>query len=331
MLEEGRLDGARIRLRVVIEPPPHALPVESGPAILFAGMQAYGGSGDMGAAESIDALATVVLPPCDDTDCRYVADIDLPTDEIPAAIRRLERRAALMWISAELTLVRTFGAGQWLQVTPFIAGTGDGAIEGMAGRLGAIEPVEGILFPFGLFPAEQATPVPKGHWMFTTRFDYGPVVERLRRAEGDRTAPLAMAPGRLRVDIAPNCVHAGHLMLHDAGGDHVYDLNVYKKNRIEAEFSVPPGIPWHLTVHDGGGIDFDQGREGFGIRAGPIETDGSPIAVEAAFDCASMSGKVTVVGGGPQSSIPAAPQFRRVDRCCEGPAVPRSGARPYLR
>lgn len=330
-LEEGRLDGGRLRLRFVIEPPPHGLAVQSGPAVLFAGMQVYGGSGDMGAGESIDALATVVLPPCDDDDCRYVAEIDLPTHEIPGAIRRLERNADLMWVSTELTLVRTFGAGQWLQVTPFMAGTGDGGVEGLAGRLGAIEPVGGILFPYGLFLAEQATPVAKGHWMFTTRFDYGPVVERLRKSMHDATAPLAMANGSLRVDIAPSCEHVGHLAMHDADGDRVFDVDAYQKNRIEADVSMPIGVPWHLTVHDRGGIDFDQGRMGWGIRAGWIESDGSPIAIEAAFACEGLAGTgtVTVVGGVAPRAAPAVPD--REHRRFLGPTAARNIGRPHVR
>lgn len=307
-LEAGRTSSGLLRLRIVIDPPAYGLPVESGPAILFAGLQAYGGSGDMGFAEPIDALANVVLPSCDRTNCQYVADIELPTADILGAIQRLEGKGnSLMWISSELTLVRTFAGGTWLQVMPFMAGDREGGLAGQAGRLGAIEPVSGALFPFGLFPAEQATPVRKGGWMFTTRFDYARLAERLRAATNDATQPIETAPGRLQVDFTKACDHAVHLTLHDDAGDHIFDVDAYGKERIEADVEVPVGIAWRLTVHDGGGIDFDQGRHGWGIRMGRIETDGSPITINATFACAGGTGTIDVVGGVPDPSSPSPP------------------------
>src|SRR5688572_18746482 len=47
-LEGGRIANGRLHLHFEIDPPRHGLPVTSGPAVLFAGMEAYGGSGDMG-------------------------------------------------------------------------------------------------------------------------------------------------------------------------------------------------------------------------------------------------------------------------------------------
>ena len=137
-LERGRLTNGHLLLHFEISPPSHGLPVNAGPAVLFAGMEAFGGSGDVGMSEPMAALATTVMPACDDSDCRLSADIDLPTSEIADAIVRLEKRGDLMWVSVNLTLVRTFGAGQWLQVLP-LQPAGDGALGARAGQLGAME------------------------------------------------------------------------------------------------------------------------------------------------------------------------------------------------
>jgi hypothetical protein len=303
-LESGRLEGDRLRLHLTIEPAPHGLPVKSGPAVLFAGIEAMGGSGDVGFVERTDALTTTVLPDCDDANCRYTIDVDLATGEIPAAIRRLKQSADLMWVSVELTLVRTFGGGTWLQVIPF--GVDDGSIEGRARRMGAIEANRGTLFPFGLFPSHRSNLVQAGQWMFATRFDYGRTVERLRRDADDATTPLTMAAGHLLVDIAPRCDHAARLTLHDDAGDRAFDAEVLEESRIEGDFEIPIGIPWRLTLHDGGGIDFDQGRQGWGIRVGRIESDGSTVGVHATFDCATATGAAEVIGGVPGPPTPSA-------------------------
>jgi hypothetical protein len=259
-------------------------------------MQGSGGSGDMGIGRPIDALAIVALPSCDDHACRYEADVVLPADEIMPAVRWLEDNGEVMWITANMTLVRTFGDGTWLQVLPLLeANDRDGSVGQGAGRLGAIEPVDGTLFPNGLFPAEVATPIPKGGaWMFTAGFDYGRVVERERIAMGDASRPLEMAAGSLHVEIDPPCPHAAHLTLHDDAGDRVFDTDVHKKRSVVATFSIPTQTTWQLTLHDGGGIDFDQGRQGSGVRVGEIRSDGDPIIVNAGFDCTERRGSVEV-------------------------------------
>ncbi len=294
--EQGRLANGHLRLHFEIVPPTYGLPVGSGPAVLFAGMEVFGGSGDVGIGEPMAALASTVIPACDDSDCRLSADIDLPTAEIADAVARLEKRGDLMWVSVNLTLVRTFGAGQWLQVMP-LQPAGDGVLGARAGRLGSMEAIAGTLFPFGLFPADQATPIPKGGgWMFTTAFDYGRAVERLRQQADDPSAAIPTVAAAIRVGIKPPCDHAAHLTLHDDAGDRVFDAGAFGTPLIDGEARVPIGVTWHLTLQDGGGIDFDQGRQGWGVRIGDIESDGSPIEIVANFDCAVPSGSLEPVG-----------------------------------
>lgn len=294
-LLEGRLTDDELRLRVAIEPAPYDLPVTSGPAVLFAGMEVYGGAGDVGLTEPMDALATVALPACGDAACRYVAEVVLPAGEVLPAVRRLEARSdEITWVTVNLTLVRTFAAGTWLQVVP-LDGPDGGGLSSLAGRLGAIEPLRATVFPYGLFPADQATPIPRGGgWMFTTAFDWPRAVERIRREVGDPTRALRMATGSLDVTIDPTCEQAAGLTLHDDSGNVAFDAEAFDVRSIEGEFAIPAGTTWRLTLHDGGGIDFDQGRAGWGIRVGAIRSDGGSIAVKARFDCGAGSGSVEV-------------------------------------
>lgn len=289
-LESGRITNGRLHLHLEIDPPRHGLPATSGPAVLFAGIQAFGGSGDMGITQPMEALAKTLIPACDDLDCHFSADIDLPTDEVADAVHRLEQTSDLRWVSVELTLVRTFGDGEWLQVLPMQVG-GPG-LDARAGRLGAIQPTEGTIFPFGLFPAELATPIPRdGGWMFTTAFDYGTAVERLRKQADDVSTPIPTVDATLRVRITPACVHAAHLTLHDDAGNRIFDAKAYNTPLVEGVARMPVGVIWHLTLQDGGGIDFDQ-RQGWGVRIGEFEADGSPIEIAATFDCAIPSGSL---------------------------------------
>jgi hypothetical protein len=301
---EGRLTRDSLRLHVEIDPVLQGLPVQSGPAVLFAGMQAVGGSGDRGLGMPIDALATVELPPCDDADCRYSADVELPTAGIPGAIDRLDEMGDFLWIEVALTLVRTYGDGSWLQVTP-LAPWMDGASFSDAGRLGNVKSVGGRLFRYGLFPADLATPIPRrGGWMFTSGFDYGRVVERLRKRVGDPSSPIPGVDARLHVTIEPTCLHAAHLTLHDDAGDRVFDTDVYDTAEVDAAVRLPAGTTWRLTLHDGGGIDFDQGRQGWGVRVGSIEAAAGPLDIAATFECVTPSGEVEVVGATQASAAP---------------------------
>jgi hypothetical protein len=292
-LEGGRLEAGLIRLRLSIQPPAHGLPIHSGPATLFGRLSLFGDAGgDIGLSETVEGLATASVTRCDDGACRYTAEIALPTADLLAAINRLEEHGTLTSVRAELTLVRTFGGGTWLQVLPFLDG---GAAPGS--RLGAIKPASGTLFPFGLFPADEATPIAEELVRAGVDMDYAEVVEAARLAVDDPTEPLRTGPARLRVAFDHSCDASYRLTMHDDAGDRVFDVPVFGLPSIDDTIDLPTDVRWRLTLHDTGGIDFDQ-RSGWGIRIGDIATDGTPTVVDARFDCAEVRGAVSVTGGG---------------------------------
>jgi hypothetical protein len=295
-LVEGRLGAGGLRLDLGIEAPLVELPVDPGPAVLFGGLNLFGDAGgDVGAGARVDALAAVTLTTCRTNPCRYETTITIPTDDLAPAVRELGEHARLMWVSAELTLVRTFAGGTWLQVLPFMHG-GDGALEAVTGTLGAIEPTSGTLFRFGLFPADRATPVPAVPFARPAGFDYAAAVEARRVDGGDDSLPLEAAPARLRVVLDPPCEGSPALTVHDEAGDWVFVERLHQVPELDAPLALPVDVPWWITLHDGGGIDFDQGRLGWGTRIGPIGSDGEPILVEADFDCRVPKGVVRVDG-----------------------------------
>jgi hypothetical protein len=250
-------------------------------------MELFGGTGDVGITQPIDALATVPLAPCDPAACSFQVDVVVPRDQLVPALRRLEAETdEILWLTVNPTLVRTFAGGSWLEVLPL-----DGPTE-RQGRLGAIEPLQGTIFPFGLLPAEMAQPILAGDGMFPTAFDWPRVVDRLRRQVGDPTGPVPTITGTLDVTFDPKCDHAVGIALHTDGGTTAFAApDVYGRDRIHGDFGIPVGTTWRLTVHDGGGIDFDQ-RGGWGIRAGDIRSDGEGLTVRATFDCAAGTGVV---------------------------------------
>ena len=119
------------------------------------------------------------------------------------------------------------------------------------------------------------------------------------------------------------------MTLHDERGDRVFDRPLEHVTSIEEQLQLPIGVPWWFTLHDGGGIDFDQGRQGTGARVGPIGTTEQPITVDAAFDCSVPHGVVRVDGAvvGP-TQAPATPATTAGPAAPEGPALSPGTATP---
>jgi hypothetical protein len=290
-LVAGRLGADSLHLTLRIQPPTHGLPVEAGPSVLLGGLRLFGDAGgDVAVGMAVEGLASVTLPPCQGAPCEFEADINLSTAHLPAAINKLEQRGRLTWVSAEMTVVRTFGGGAWLQVLP-LQFAGD-ALHAAAGRLGAVRPTAGTIFPFGAFPARAATPVPADPLGFPEGFDYAGVVDGLRRAAGDASSPLVSAPAALNVAISPRCEGSPVLTVHDEAGDWIFQRPLRDQDGLVERLDVPVAVSWWLTLHDGGGIDFDQGRQGWGLRVGPIGSTGEPVEINAVFDCLTPRGSV---------------------------------------
>ena len=237
----------------------------------------------MGMSEPLDALVAVDLEACrPDPACRFDARVELPLEQVMPALRRLEATTdSILWLEVDATLVRTFAGGTWLQTLPLGGSTREG-------RLGDIVRVSGIVSQMGLFPAADALPIGAGDGLFTEPFDWAASVERRRRDIGDRSRPMPMADGTLRVAFAPACPTDAGITMHTDAGDVALDVRDIKAGQPEVRraFSIPIDTTFRLSVHDGWGIDYGM-RGGWGMRVlDVIRSSGEPLALEVTVDCA---------------------------------------------
>ncbi|HJP88526.1 MAG TPA: hypothetical protein VJ850_05785 [Candidatus Limnocylindrales bacterium] len=302
-VESGRLIDNHIKLHVEMSVPAPDLAVESGPAVLFAGLSLYGDAGgDVALEAHVAPVVHQLAQPCGDAlACSYAVDISIPTDRLPAAIRNLEQNGKLIWVSADLTLVRTFADGQWLQVLAF--GEGPGGIgDAAAGRLGAIEPTQGLLQPAGLFPASQAMAIPKGGWDLAGGLDYPGIVEEARSAAGDTSSPIPLVDVAIHVTFQPACPYEMELFLHDDIGNHVFYARTDDHiPGLDGSTSMPIGSPWYLS------LDAGDGTANSIIRLGPIEATGSPVVIDATLDCVGRTGTLALSGAASPAPSPTRP------------------------
>lgn len=298
--DDGALvDGkVRLHLEITVAAPPMA--IQSGPAVLFAGFSVYGDAGgDVGIGMNVAPVASKGIPACvDDNACTYSVDIAIPTDELPAAISRLRKSGKLIWVSADLTLVRTFGGGQWLQVLPFSRGE-EGGAQAEVGRLGAMVPNHGDLYPAALFPAAQAAPIPRDDWDKVRALDYGRIVDAFRAKSEDGSAPIPMVDVNLHVRFEPLCPYEMELFLHDDLGNHLFQTWTHDLvPGIDETTSMPIGSPWFVTLDAGDGTLYPV------VRLGPIISDGMPVQIDATLDCAGRTGRLALVGAATPTPIP---------------------------
>jgi hypothetical protein len=296
----GRMVGSRLELHVEITPVRQTLPITSGPAVLFAGLDLYGDAGgDVAIERFVGPVAHTLIPACNDSDCDYAADISIPIDGLPDAIASLERDGKLIWVSADLTLVRTFGAGEWLQVLAFEGGPG-GIASVAAGRLGAMTPTQGVLNWVGLFPAGQATPISPGNGNLPL-LDYAHIVESIRVKAGDASPAISAVAAALHVRFVRSCMYWTELTLHDDRGNYLFYADELPAHPlINVSTRMPVDSPWYLTLDAGDGVQNPV------VRLGPIQPDGSgsPVNVVATIDCSQHSGTLELTGATTATPIP---------------------------
>lgn len=314
-LERGRMANGQLTLHLEITPVRQTLRVKSGPAVLFAAFSLYGDAGgDVGIDMNVRPVTAQVIPACaDDDHCRYAVDVSIPLAGLADAIARLEQHGNLIWVSADMTLVRTFGGGRWLQVAAFQRSE-TAAPGASGGRLGSVVATHGVLNWSGLFPASEAIPIPDPNSEANPPLDYGSIVESLRKQAGDTTEPPPAVDVDLNVRIVRSCVGWMELTFHDDLGNSAFYANEIPDHpEMHASTSMPVGSPWFLTLDGGDGVQAPI------VRLGPIQSDGSgaPVTVSATMDCATRTGTLTLTGAVTPTPNPTRPPLPSV-----GPVVP---------
>jgi hypothetical protein len=150
-------EGGRLVLTIDITPPFTGLPGRSGPAVLFGRLSLLAGHGEIGWLYGTWASESGL--------------------ESPGAV-------------VDLSLVRTFDRGRWIQVMPLFTDTGGYT---RAGTVGKPTPISGPVLSFGAFPASEAQRTRD----LNRSLDYAAVVEHARRELGDPSTELPHVDGQL--------------------------------------------------------------------------------------------------------------------------------------
>jgi hypothetical protein len=278
----GALDRGELALRMEIDPPKYSLGIVSGPAVVFAGLTVDGGyAGDMGASQRVATMGIAVLPACDDAGCVLTGEVRIPLDRLDDAIDAFTRAGTAegQWLTVELTVVRTFGAGTWLQVLEFLGREGIGTLGNPGSGRGDVWAT--VLFPSSISGTLGSEVPPdlagERYWTF---------VEELRRTSFDDSQPLEMAPAFLHAVLDPRCTN-GHALLsaHSLAGDVAWSTDVYRVGVLDDGFAVPVGVTHALTLHSEEGV-----VAGALATGGAFVSSGAPVLVDARINCPEEPG-----------------------------------------
>jgi hypothetical protein len=296
----------RLTLDLEIRPAAISVPLEPGPAVLFAGLQLYGGlGGDVGTYAAVPGFVTAVLPACEDpADCVYRGSVTLETDRLPR-LARIHRAEGWGWADISLTLVRTFAQGTWLQVLPLYDETRDEP----DGTVGEPAPVTSRMLKLGAFPVAQARP-----W---NRFDR-PVlreIEMLRRTMRDPSHEPETVP--LLVDLRAGACSYGWTIATATGDTLVNVLRPREPRPIVVD--VPVGADWLVSVPS---LDRAQGTGDGAPQVGPHQIDGpTRVTGYVSGDTYACPGALSANVTWTAVSDRAVDAFPAVARCIRGPGI----------
>ncbi len=254
----------RMVVHVAVETPAVPMALEPGPAILVTATALQGGYGGDVGYERLVSLHSLALPACTGDPCIFEADVTVDLRRLPRIARR-ERRLESAWAGVGFTLIRTFGAGSWLQTltSERLDGTS------FSGTPGAPEPWVGSAYPAGLFPAEGISV-----WRYADVA--GPDVQALiasaRSELGDTSRPPTTTPVRM-VATTTGCTDGPpDMSLMTTDGDQV-TARPTRGGRafVDATWPLPVGTAWRV------GFDPDPSRT--------VEVGDTPLLVTARYRC----------------------------------------------
>ncbi|MBX3031058.1 MAG: hypothetical protein KF809_12990 [Chloroflexi bacterium] len=237
---EPTRQGDRLRLRVTITPPPVNPVLGPGPASLVTGVGVeYGrrSGGDVGYGQRLGFTWTP-MEDCAGDPCSYTADVTVrlrPARRLIASIRDIESPVVVIGF----TLVRTFGEGEWLQVS-----TTQDLEDGLRSQ-----PVSRLTAAEGWIP--QAAVVPTGEAHITGLRD-GPnlgidELTRLLDPAGPGSAPVPTVTVRLDVQ-ATGCRAHQAVQLVDAWGTLPLAGSIATVGPAGILAAVPDRTSWSVAV-----------------------------------------------------------------------------------
>jgi hypothetical protein len=280
---ERRADG-RLVLDVEMTPPSPGVPLDPGPATVFATLSLYGDAGaDMGVEARIGRAAHVSAEPCRRSeDCELRAHVVLPTHRVGPVGEAVANAYAWYTLNVNLVLVRTFGRGRWVQVLPLEKR----ARRVEAGTLAEPETFTAGLRTYGAFDTDQGA-----RWMRHADLDSRPVstlriAERDRRSGRDRSRALQSVPVHLDID-AGDC--SGWTLL-TRRGDVAFDEARRVLGQQHRTVRVPAGAEWYVLSPSFENIDMISDAV---HTFGPFTIDGQAINLAGRWSCDHPDGALT--------------------------------------
>lgn len=273
----------QLRFHVSVTPPVREAPLDEGPAILSAALWYQGGLGGDVGFERVEQLRNLDAGTCTGSPCTYEIDVVLDAATIPRAIASLPH-VDPAGVDIGLSLVRTYGQGEWLQVLDLLIPELGSSWPDRHGTLRRPTEANGRIVSGGIFRAADAQATRSGR---KPSFNLVSVVEASRARQGDASAVTPTVGVALQVD-APGCRWWSPVWIIDEWGTTGFAGAVGAMDPRGEVIRLPGGGKWRVAM----GNPFPESRHTRSVTAGTFETAASDLRVRVTFECESRDSAV---------------------------------------
>lgn len=275
VVDARRRGDGKLLLELAMDPPEPGIPVDPGPAMVFASLGVHGDlGGDVAWSLGFGRMVQAAAKPCtQEQECELRTRLLLPTHRLGSILEQAPNDRA--WtMSIDLTLIRSFDQGEWLQIIPLRKRVVEGGDPGTLGQPGRFH---GWMHNEGSFSAEQAA-----RWMAdvpASRQGYPALaaLEQRLANKGDSSAEAATAPVAVDVD-AGSC---RGWTLATEHGDIAFDIDEALEGRQSLAFDLPVGSEWYVMSPSLQVVDSHTEAEWFG----PFSVEPVGIRIEGTWAC----------------------------------------------
>jgi hypothetical protein len=275
VVDARRRGDGKLLLELAMDPPEPGIPVEPGPAMVFASLGVHGDlGGDVAWSLGFGRMVQAAAKPCSEgQDCELWTRLLLPTHRLGKVLEQAPNDRA--WtMSIDLTLIRSFDQGDWLQIIPLRKRVAEG---GDAGTLGDPGRFRGWMHNEGSFAAEQAERWTDGLSQSQRGYPALAALEQRRLNKGDSSAEAVAAP--VAVDVEARACRGWTLAT--SSGDIAFDIDVAVSGRQSLAFDLPVGSEWYVMSPSLQVVDSHTEAEWFG----PFAVEPSGIRIEGDWAC----------------------------------------------
>lgn len=266
-----------LRFHVSVTPPAPGSPLEAGPAVIGAGVSFIGSRyRELRYARDVETVFAKAGD-CSGEPCTYEADVALDLGRVQ---RAMDARPDVRPTSVEvnLSLIRTYGQGEWIQVLSLLIPEQGGVPSPVHGTLRRPKAAEGAIAAGGIRRAADVRAAREGRRRARELAD---MVEASRVRQGDASAVLPTVEVETHVELV-GCEPWEPIWMVDDWGAVALDRHAGEVDPGGETISVPDRGSWRLAMGD----PFPELSDDTATAmAGWFETAGSDLRVSATFDC----------------------------------------------